>query len=271
MSRIEILIVGDHHAALQLACDATGASCTTVQSVGEALQQLRQHSFDLVVFALPRRGLFSQDDVNRMQQAAPLSRLIIVAGPWCEGPWRRREDVVSGATILPWHRFDSWLATNAAQLQRKLPAVWSLPATSAVDELAEFASRSPLPRAAGMVLIESPDRDRAQAISDVLSLTGYASVWQQSGENAVTQGATVLVVDAQGWNDQLGRQIAANAESSPQTPIFLALNFPLPADVEQARAAGAHGVIAKPFTLAEFLGQLTEVVSRRNVVVVDAA
>ena len=240
-------------------------------SVTEAESLADDHVFDLIVTHLPRRGAFSFSQLNSLQQQFPLARLVVVTGPLCEGPWRRNVDVLPGMTLVPWHRWHDWLHTNADRLGHGLPAAWALPRTAGVDEMAEFWSRAAVPSASGLIVIDSLSHDAAEALGETVALSGYSYIWNSHRGDTLVRGATAVVVEANGWEEEIADRIHKAREQHPASPTLLVLNFPLPADVSAAKAAGAASVIGKPFTLSEFLGQLELAISSQPQRVTHAA
>jgi len=271
-SELSILIVGDGGGAAQLlpAPQSPSLKCRHVSDVEAALRSVDDDRFDLIVLALRRRGEFTAFDATRLEARMPLARVIAVAGPWCEGPRRRNVDHLVGAEVVPWHRWPGWLHANIRQYERSQPAQWSLPATTSADELADFWSRSKIQSAAGrcaasgLVAIDCPTRDSAEAIGDVLASAGYATTWHAPGADALVHGACASVVEGNAWDEPFAQKVSRLREQSPAAPILLLLNFPLPEHVQAAQAAGATAVLGKPFTLAEFLGQLEELLPPRH-------
>ena len=260
-SGIDILVVGDGDIESLVPERFSCASVDRVDYVPtseHAAVRLREETYDLAALICHRRGSFKSKDIAKIQIAAPLCRIVAIAGPWCEGLWRRTSDGLPGVTIVPWHRWGDWLRSSANQLRAGAPAAWSLPATTAHDELADFWSRVRVNKTQGLIAINSDSRDAAEAIGDVLSLAGFAYVWQQPDADSLIEGASVIVVDCNGWNEEMARRVASLRSGHPQSQVVSLVNFPLPRDVIAAKAAGSTSVVAKPFTLSEFLGQLDQ-------------
>ena len=232
-------------------------SVTVAANAGEARAILRENAFDLTAIILDRRGQISLREVAELQQLAPLCRFVAVTGPLCEGVWRRGPDLLPGITLIPAIRWAAWLRCSAGQIGRGLPPAWSLPNTAAADELAEFWSQARISPGQGLVHIDCESRDAAEAIGDVVALAGYASSWHPPGSESFVQGAAAVVVEADGWSDALSARIQGVHRQYAPVPLLLVMNFPLPGDVSAAIAVGATAVLSKPFTLSEFLGQLS--------------
>ena len=168
---------------------------TVADGFDDALRRIAEQLFDLIVIYCNRRGAVSIAAVDNLQQKSPLSRLIVVTGPLCEGPWRRDSDVLRGVTLVPWHQWHDWLRSNVDRLGLHLPTSWSLPQTAARDELAEFWSRAGLPSSDGLVSIDAPERDSAEAIGDVVSLGGFAYSWHEGPGDSLVRGCDAVVVE----------------------------------------------------------------------------
>ena len=229
-----------------------------VSNVGEAHALVGDGAFDLVVAVLDRRGVPSFRDLQQLQQSAPLCRFVAVTGPLCDGVWRRAADQLPSLIVLPWHRWSGWLRSNAGQLGRGLPPAWSMPQTAAVDELAEFWSQAHITTTYGAVGIDCVSRDAAEAIGDMLALAGFASSWHGVRGDGFMQRATALILEADGWDSTVAERVRSLRGRYAEVPLVLLVNFPIPSDISEAQRAGATAILGKPFTLSEFLGQLSE-------------
>lgn len=221
----------------------------------------RGGKIDLVVLACARCGQFTSDDLHRLRQAAPLAGLVALLGTWCDGHRRRAGDLLPGVCEVPWHGWSSWAEANLRQFCEHRCVSWGLPATCTADERADFWSRVPIARRGGLIAIDSPDADRAEAIADCLRIAGFAAAWLPPTTGGLVQGAAAVVCDADDINDTVAARLHCLSDQFTPAPIVTLLGFPRAADVQRASQAGAACVVAKPFTLHEFLAQLDNVLA----------
>ena len=59
---------------------------------------------EVIVLLQTRPGSIRQFDVERLHCLAPLARLMVVAGPWCEGELRSGRPI-QGVTRILWHQW----------------------------------------------------------------------------------------------------------------------------------------------------------------------
>ena len=84
---------------------------------------------DLIVIAQPRPGYYRQEEIDRLQLELPLSRIVVVAGSWCEGELRTGEPL-RGVFRLYWYEFAYWWSTALSALSEGLCPPWSMPTTN---------------------------------------------------------------------------------------------------------------------------------------------
>jgi hypothetical protein len=222
---------------------------------------------ELIVLAQSRPGEISEQQVQRLRQAAPLAGMVGLLGSWCEGesrtgrPW-------PGVERLYWYEFPAWW-----RRQLELRAAGSCPDWSRpVDfgfRISDFGLRDsairnpgyPLGAAIrnphqGLIVICTHYRDTADALADVFHQAGYASIWQRSTD----VGATLLGVTAGIWDGgQLDEREAADLArfcrvlTPAAAPVMALLDFPRRDRVESALQIGAAAVYGKPWLNEDLL------------------
>lgn len=191
---------------------------------------------DLVVVLQSHPDEYPTAEIARLLTRAPIARLIVIAGAWCEADGRRR-DLWPAAVRVP-----------AVWAIQRLQAEWSLlsgetgnpvPLTATRDE--RFAADHPqsdVSLAGGNFTVVSPDR-------------AWRKTWclliEQAGGSVESDAANagILWLDGDPWESGGQQQLKAYREAHPELPIVVSLDFPLPELVEQVRAAGASAVVPK--------------------------
>lgn len=234
----------------------------------EAAAWLQQHArllpkrdiaaCELIVLACARRGEFTASDVERLRSAAPLARIVALTGTWCEGPWRRACDLLPGVALVSWDRWNAWADANLRQLERSRATAWSRPATTTVDELADFWSVQPLSQNRGLILIDTANPENAEVLADVVRAGGFSAVWRSPLVEGNFNSVRAIVCDLNDARKEALDRMGELSHHFSQRPILAVVDFARAEESAQILAAGAVAVVGKPFTLHEILGQLED-------------
>jgi hypothetical protein len=230
---------------------------------------------ELVLLAQGRPGVDSQTDVERLREVAPLTRIIVVAGTWCEGELRTGWPL-TGVIRLYWYEFAAWWRAGLKRLARGAAPPWADPLydVRAGQVLRfDFAEREPRihsPQAPhdGVVAIVTTDFAAFEALSLGLAALGWNCSWQPRHRATDRQSMPKLAPIAGIWDGgQLGDSEIQNLEAfcgrlQPfKAPVVALLDFPRAEHIWQAAAAGAGGVLNKPYQLALLHDELTGLAS----------
>lgn len=207
---------------------------------------------DLVVVLQSHPDEYPTAEIARLLKRAPIARLVVVGGAWCEADGRRR-DLWPAAVRVP-----------AVWAIQRLQAEWSLltgetgnpvPLTATRDE--RFAADHPQTDASlagGALTVVSPDRAWRETCCLLIEQTG-GSVESDPAH------AGILWLDGDPWESGGRPQLTAYREAHSELPIVVSLDFPLPELVEQVRAAGASTVVPKLAPEAFLLRELQRMAS----------
>ena len=202
---------------------------------------------ELIFWAQPLPGTVAQQKVNRLQPLAPLARIVVVAGSWCEGELRTGQPP-SGVLRLYWYELAPWWQAAQRRWAAGMCPAWSAPLDhpqagryeidATIDGLAtpsivaidaEFAVFECLADAIGKAAVWARNEDSPQAL---------AGIWDggQLGKRELRRlGRFCRQVDG---------------------PVVALLDFPRIEHFAQARAVGAATVFAKPYVVEEVLAAL---------------
>ena len=221
---------------------------------------------ELIFLAQPLPGGISQTAVDRLQQLAPLTRLVLVAGTWCEGELRTGSPP-SGVIHLYWYELSAWWQAALRKRNAGGCPPWSLPLdhpqagrwhpqASGRSSNDAYSKRYDLP---SRVLIDAEDFAAFESLSSALKHSGIASAWTGRGTlDAATTAATAGIWDG----GQLSRnelQRLTNFCSHVAGPVIALLDFPRVEHLRQAQTAGATRVLAKPYIVEELVLALSGV------------
>jgi hypothetical protein len=221
---------------------------------------------ELVLLAQPRPGCDEQAEIEVLREVAPLTRVVVLAGSWCEGELRTGRPLL-GVIRLYWYEFPAWWRACLACLARRESPPWTEPLD---DVRAGQASRQvpAMARAAGkpdingaLVAIDATDFAVFQSLAASLVAEGWQCAWHPRHRPSLIDTADSLAAGL--WD---GSQLhAAEAESlgafcarlkQYEAPVVALLDFPRVDHIEMASTNGAAAVLGKPYSVAHLNAEL---------------
>jgi hypothetical protein len=256
--KVRILFIGDtarpefHEACAALDEVACAARFRNVEAASAALAngEFAPHG---IVLAQGFPGQYVPTAIEQLRAAAPLARLIVLLGSWCEGESRSGRPIC-GAVRVYWHE-------AAVRFRRELPSwfaadsAWSLPVTATDEERLLAAGGAPLPPAEGLVAIWTWRREMAELLADACRAAGYATAWLHPRVPGLVQGAAAAIFDGDSLDAATMDELAQFAARVSPAPVMVLLQAPRIQDARAARTLGAV-VLAKPFRVDELLWAL---------------
>ena len=85
------------------------------------------------MLAQARPGRFSEHDVARLKQCAPLARVLGLLGSWCEGE-TRTGTAWPAAGRCYWYQWPARFESELDRIGRGLCPAWGLPETASPEE-----------------------------------------------------------------------------------------------------------------------------------------
>ena len=192
-------------------------------------------------------------EVERLRGLAPLCRLIVLLGSWCEGEPRSGHPL-PGVVRVYWHE-------AAVRFRREFPrwctpdSAWSLPTTATDEERLLALLATSLPTGTGLVAVWTRRREMAGLLADTCRMAGYATAWLHPRLPGRVQGAAAAIFDADALDTATLDELKQFAAHIAPAPVLVLLGAPRIQDVRLARALGAV-VMAKPFRVDELLWAL---------------
>jgi hypothetical protein len=177
-----VLLLGDvHHRdfSAPTAWMQRHTSLHVAASQAEALDWLRQEesgaACEAIVLAQARYGGTRSFDMEALHAAAPLARLILLLGTWCEGDSRSSQSP-AGVLRVYWHQFIAraereWLGGDGEA------GMWALSRTSIDNDQLLHTWRHPLPQHTGLVAIHAESLITYQCLAEMCGLGGWTTLW----------------------------------------------------------------------------------------------
>ncbi len=252
----EAIIIGPWHTpefAAALAKLEEGQSLERLADIEAACELLASAEVapELILLAQPLPGAVRQQEVDRLQQLAPLARIVVVSGTWCEGELRTGNPP-AGVLRLYWYELAPWWQAAQRRLSVGRCPAWSAPLDHpqagrfAVDETIDQLT------APSTVAIKAEDFAVFECLAAGLYASGASAVWARS-ENPPQAAAGIW--DGGQLSDRELHRLSRFCQQV-DGPVVALLDFPRVEHFAAARAAGAAAVFAKPYVMEEVLAAL---------------
>lgn len=216
---------------------------------------LPQRVPEVIVVAQSRPGQIQPFQVEQLHAASPLSRLVVLAGSWCEGELRSGRPCQGVIRVL-WHQWQPRLIPFLQPGAAPDLEAWRMPRTASLDERLAGTVDRVWPRRAGLIAIHTDTQQAFSALSEACQAGGYATVWHVPGAAVATRGVVAALADGIGC-DVSGRSFLRQVVRGHRpAPVIALLDFVRRQDEEAAKAEGVFAVLAKPFLVYDLLWYL---------------
>ena len=193
-----------------------------------------------IVVWLPRPNRFAACEIEVLAETFPLTKLITVVGPWCEGELRTGSPA-KGVLRCRWSDWrimplSEWLALPPiARTQSPIETFLAIE----IDSL-----RQPPPQPDGQVAIVTPWRETFESLSDVVSRGDFQPIWlRQSQYSSELATCIAVVIDEDGLSAESQDTLFAEFPG----PLLRLVNTPRSDESQTARSN--ETILAKPFEL----------------------
>lgn len=226
---------------------------------------------ELVLLAQSRPGISDQAQLETLRSLAPLTRVVVIAGTWCEGELRTGQPS-TGVVRLYWYEFAPWWRAAVAEWEANQTPAWSEPLDdvragqqTAVTKLRE--RDDVVPTEAGVIAVDAVDFAVFETLAEVLAPFGRRCEWQPRHRPELAQPTqpVAAIWDGGELSDgeltslhEFARRVHA---SNAAAPVIVLLDFPRVEHLETARAAGAAGVLGKPYRIAHLANELDRLIA----------
>ena len=261
---LEVFFIGDptdSHFAETLGWLRANGSLHVLSDIDNAVRRVQEgRACPAVAFlGQSRRGQFAQSDVDRLLRAAPLARVVVLLGSWCEGETRSGVPV-PGVHRLYWHEARQAVPRELAALEAGRVSGWSWPAMAA-----PFAAPIPTKRGRGLVVVFSGSVVMAQAVCLALREAGWnTAIAQPSGAAQMILGAEAIVWDVAADSEGADAEWETLQTRFAGLPMVAICGFPRPEDVAHLRSMGVDVVVGKPFQVADLVAAVERVVAEHH-------
>ena len=275
MNHINVLFIGEpNHPDFRTAVGwlSKYTSLRSVSSMDAARGLLAEQlvSTHVVVLAETRPEQFQTEQIDELRRLSPLARVFGLLGSWCEGelrsgtPW-------PGVHRSFWHQWPSRFAREiAAFTDGKCPSMGD-PVTATLDEHILRLRNGIRPDRQGLVVVHADDEQTVRALRDMCCQVGYATVCAVREDYRRTTGAAAVLWDLFHFGDiQLARLREMSRQYAP-VPVVVLPSFPRSDIVNRLVAAGAAGIVSKPFLLDDLYWELDRVIAQAGVGTMNAA
>jgi hypothetical protein len=187
--------------------------------------------------------------VEDLYRLYPLSRLLALLGPWCEGevrsgkPWQ-------GVTRIYWHQWPSRLPREIGLLAAA--GTERLPRTATeVDLLVSRPAPARRERPA-LIGVATQRQSDFEAVALALDAGGHHAIWLPPGHQGIVLNVDVLLID--GERLETRRQFG-----SP--PAILLADFPRREEVVAASSSHGCETLAKPYSIDDLLARVGDLIA----------
>jgi hypothetical protein len=230
----------------------------TLAAASAELGKCAGESPEVLLLAQERPGCWSQAEIDHFQVAAPLVRVVIVAGVWCEGERRTGRPLV-GAARLYWHEVPAWWRQAVARRDAGLAPNWS--AVGGIVETNQ-ANSTAVESPGGTLAIDSRDYATYEALAAAFRSTGWECLWTPRGQGNVSGAVAGIWDGGQLEPEELeALQVFCQRFGNGSAPVIALVDFPRPEHVALAHEAGAAVLLGKPYSLAALANEVERVVA----------
>jgi hypothetical protein len=200
----------------------------------------------LILLAQPLPGSIQQREIEQLRRLAPLAKIVVVAGSWCEGELRTGQPL-TGVLRLYWYEFLSWWPR-----QLESNAGWS-PSLDGPLTPRDFAAESNRELDA-LAAVHTPSLASFETIAAALGHHGLNCVWAREDSQIPTDVNLGLWDGGQLDPSELAQlQTFASTIQQVGGNVIVLLDFPRKEHFTQLRAMGIHTIFGKPYIINELV------------------
>jgi hypothetical protein len=226
---------------------------------------------ELILLAQLRPDPTIQPQLERLRALAPLSRIVVVAGTWCEGEIRTGQPP-TGVVRLYWYEFAPWWRVALAQWEANQTPAWSEPlddvrAGQQTMVLRNSQPNDVVPAHSGLIAVDAIDFAVFETLAALLAPFGWRCEWQPRHRPELIQVSEFIAAIWDGGQFSGGELASLTTltarihQSNPAAPVIVLLDFPRVEHLQAARDAGAAALLGKPYQLAHLVNELDRLIA----------
>lgn len=210
---------------------------------------------ELLVLLQSHSEQFSEAELLRLRQSMPLTPVVAVLGPWCDGETRSGRPLAAVRRIA-WHEWPDRLERELLAWKQGTAGAWSQPATLSDEEwlLQPDATSLRNHESSRLIAIRSSNRPWSRCLADGLRRFGHSATVLVEREPTDIHRFAALVDDLILPADPCC--LAPDYRAWQPRPIVALADFPRPHDFRIVQGLGAAMLMAKPLALDELAAQL---------------
>ncbi|BBO32760.1 hypothetical protein [Lacipirellula parvula] len=223
---------------------------------------------EVILLAQPTPGDNHQPAIETLRILAPLTRIICIAGSWCEGELRTGRPP-DGVIRLYWYEFAPWWRATIETADAGRTPAWSEPLDDPrsgqqtplnVMATARSHARGDASRS---LAVDAPDFAVFETLATILAPFGWQCEWRPRGRQL--EHAPAVTFDAAIWDggqlaDSELASLRAFADSihtaNAAAPVIALLDFPRVEYLAAVQNAGGAALLAKPYQLTQLVNEL---------------
>jgi CheY-like chemotaxis protein len=234
------------------------------ESLPDAMEEVGEDVCpEVLLLAQARPNPVLARELEILSRRLPLARVVLVAGPWCEGEYRTGAPPLGVVRIL-WHELPAWWRVAAGAVGRGQAPPWAAPlddlrAGAAIDgSTVEGATAcdgaSPRP-----ILLASRSLEACEALKSALGPWGWEVDVCRSpaGEVGEARSYAAGVWEGGHFGPSESVDFRRFVERLRGAPVIALLHAPRAAEWRTAKAAGAASILAKPFQASLLAAELS--------------
>lgn len=237
---------------------------------------------ELILLAQARPGVDDAGLLEELRRAAPLTRVIVVAGAWCEGELRTGRPL-PGVVRLYWYEFAPWWRAALAEISRGGAPAWSTPLDDPrAGQTSALVTSIEAKRERGLIAVDAVDFAVFETLETALSPWGWSCAWTpRHRPELLASGGEELRPVAGIWD---GGQLSENELASlaafadrlqhpsdaergievRRAPVIALLDFPRVEHVADVQGAGGAAILAKPYQVVHLAMELERLVGQHS-------
>ncbi len=209
-------------------------------------------------------GEFLESEIQQLQAAAPLSRVCVLLGSWCEGETRSGRPWPGVARV---YTHQLWARLRSEDWQRAAAtgeAPWATLPTISPEETGLRRGEVPLPQLTGQAVICGDDRANRTALADLCRAMGLQTDDCHTPDSCPQRNPDLVLYDAHRDRKRRRAELQRLGEHWPAVPILTLIGFPRADEIREACAAGCCHVLGQPYLVDDLVACIRDALVHRN-------